>query len=267
MPGKVKFSSDAEPRLQPGGRRPVAARAPSNIRSRQRAGLEDKVAAAGERAVRAEEEVVADVGRREAADRGAAAERLPAHADGVDLVDEDDALAAPLAGEALRLPRQVADDDRVDADERLGEAGAGDRHERRVESGRDRLRQHRLAGARRAEEEQAALALAARALERLARLPEVTTRRTSSFASTWPRTSASLTPHCASPGSKPRIWEIPISSIGPIRIPKLAMKRKKTKTTWIQSAGCDRIVPSPSKIVPAAPHHVASSVPLSSQTT
>ena len=29
----------------------------------------------------------------------------------------------------------------------------------------------------------------------------VTTRRTSSFASAWPRTSSSLTPHCASPGS------------------------------------------------------------------
>src|SRR4051794_1503610 len=54
---------------------------------------------------------------------------------------------------------------------RLGKSGAWDGDERRVEPGRDRLRQHRLAGARRAEHEQAALALAARALERLARLP------------------------------------------------------------------------------------------------
>ena len=65
----------------------------------------------------------------------------------------------------------------------------------------------------------------------------VTTRRTSSFASTWPRTSPSLTPHCASPGSKPRICEMPIISIGPIRIAKLAMKRKVTNTICVSTAG------------------------------
>ena len=99
-------------------------------------------------------------------------ERLPAHADGVDLVDEDDALTAPLAREPLRAPREDADDDRVDADERGGEARTRDRDERRVESGRERFREHRLPGAGRAEEEEAALALATRALERLARLPD-----------------------------------------------------------------------------------------------
>ena len=62
-------------------------------------------------------------------DRGAA-ERRAAHADGVDLVDEDDALAAPLGGELLRLPRHVAHDQRVDADEGLREARAGDGDER-----------------------------------------------------------------------------------------------------------------------------------------
>ena len=67
---------------------------------------------------------------------------------------------------------EEAHDDRVDPDERLREAGAGDRDERRVEAGRDRLGEHRLAGAGRAEEEQAALTLAARLLERLAALPE-----------------------------------------------------------------------------------------------
>ena len=51
------------------------------------------------------------------------------------------------------------------------EPGIG--HERRVEAGGDRLREHRLAGARGAVEENAALAPAARPLERLARLPEV----------------------------------------------------------------------------------------------
>ena len=102
----------------------------------------------------------------------AGVERLPAHPDGVDLVDEDDALTAPLAGEPLRAPGEDADDDRVDADERRGEAGAGDRDERRVEAGRERLREHRLAGARCAEEQQAALALAAGALECLTGLPD-----------------------------------------------------------------------------------------------
>src|SRR4029079_16582536 len=104
--------------------------------------------------------------------RRPAAERLPPHPDSVDLVDEDDALAAPLAREPLRLPGEEADDDRVDPDERLREAGAGDRDDRGVEAGRDRLGEHRLAGAGGADEEQPALALAAGALERLARLPE-----------------------------------------------------------------------------------------------
>ena len=72
-----------------------------------------------------------------------------------------------------------------------------------------------------------------------------TTRRTSSFASACPRTSSSLTPHCASPGSNVLICVRFIASSGPNRIPKLAMKRKKTKTTWIQSAGDERIVPDP----------------------
>src|SRR5687768_14050363 len=76
-----------------------------------------------------------------------ALKRLPTHADGIDLVDEDDARAAPLACQPLRLASDVADDDRVDPDERRGEAGAWDRHERRVEARGDRLREHRLTGA------------------------------------------------------------------------------------------------------------------------
>src|SRR3954451_4359015 len=100
------------------------------------------------------------------------AERVATHSDGIDLVDEDDALAAPLLRELLRLADEEAHEDDVHPDERLGEARARDRHERRVEVGCDRLRQHRLAGAWRAQEEQPALALAARALEVLAGLPE-----------------------------------------------------------------------------------------------
>ena len=102
----------------------------------------------------------------------ARAQRLPAHADGVDLVDEHDALAAPLGGELLGLARQPAHEHRVHADERLREAGARDRHERAVEGRGDRLGEHRLAGARRAQEQHAALALAAGLLELLAGLPE-----------------------------------------------------------------------------------------------
>ena len=72
-----------------------------------RAGLQDQIAAGGERAV---------PGRRSTAPPCWAAtgpapscprpEAGAAHADGVDLVDEDDALAAPLAGQPLGLARQ-----------------------------------------------------------------------------------------------------------------------------------------------------------------
>ena len=70
--------------------------------------LEDQVARGVERAPRTEEEVLVRAHRRQRRDVDRAAEpcaeRLAAHADGVDLVDEDDAGAAPLAGGALRLP-------------------------------------------------------------------------------------------------------------------------------------------------------------------
>ena len=48
-----------------------------------------------------------------------------AHPDGVDLVDEDDALAAPFPREPLRLARQVAHDDRVQAEERRAKPDPG----------------------------------------------------------------------------------------------------------------------------------------------
>jgi hypothetical protein len=53
-----------------------------------------------------------------------------------------------------------------------------------------------------------------------------TMRRTSSFASFWPRTSSRRTPQSASPGSKPRIWLMPMKTSGPKRIRKLIRKRK-----------------------------------------
>ena len=64
----------------------------------------------------------------------------------------------------------------------------------------------------------------------------LTIRRTSSFASAWPRTSSSLTPQLASPGSKPLICEMPIIIIGPIRIRKLKMKKKGRMISWLKSA-------------------------------
>ena len=160
----------------------------------------------------------------------ASPECLAAHPDGVDLVDEDDAGAPPHARRALHLPGEVADDDRVDADERRGEAGAG------IETNGEL-------------NPVATPALASIVLPvpggpknstPRSRLPPwrsncspdcqiETTRRTSSFASAWPRTSSSFTPHCASPGSNVLICVRFIARSGPNRIPKLAMK--KTKTT------------------------------------
>ena len=83
-----------------------------------------------------------------------------------------------------------------------------------------------------------------------------TTRRTSSLASAWPRTSSSLTPHSASPGSNDCICDRFIISSGPNMIAKFAKKRKKTKTAWIHSCGEVRRLPICSHIVPAAPHQV-----------
>src|SRR5205823_3776597 len=131
--------------------------------------LQDEIAAPRQRSERAVEAVVVDRGR-EAGGRGAL-DGLAAHPDGVDLVDEDDALAAPLGREPLRLPREEADDDGVDPEERLREPRAGDRDEGRVEAGRDRLCEHRLPGAGRSQEEESALALSSGPLERLAGLP------------------------------------------------------------------------------------------------
>ena len=81
-----------------------------------------------------------------------------------------------------------------------------------------------LPGARRAVEEQASLAAAARLLERLARLPEVDDPAHLLLRLGLAAHVSSLTPQFASPGSKPRICEMPISNIGPIRIAKLKMK-------------------------------------------
>jgi hypothetical protein len=163
---------------------------------------------------------------------------------------------APLAGRALRLPGEVADDDRVDADERRREARARDRDERRVEAGRERLREHRLAGAGGPEEEHAALALAAVVLELLARLPDRDDPAHLLLRLGLAADVVELHAPLRVPGSNVLICVRFIARSGPKRIPKFAMKRKKTKTTWIQRAGDERIVPSPSAIEPIVPNHV-----------
>ena len=92
----------------------------------------------------------------------------------------------------------------------------------------------------------------------------VTTRRISSFASAWPRTSSSLTPHSASPGSKPRICEMPISSIGPRRITKLAMNRKSDEDDLREHRRVRERRQEPLDHVDDVPHQVP---PRISQTT
>ena len=151
-----------------------------------------------------------------------------AHADRVDLVDEHDALAAPLAREPLGLEGEVAHEHRVHADEGLREAGARDRDERAVERRRDALGEHRLAGAGGAEEEHAALALAARLLELLARLPERDHARDLLLG----LGLAADVVHLDAPVRVARLVALdlpaPSSSSGPNRIRKLAKNRMKT---------------------------------------
>ena len=107
----------------------------------------------------------------------------------------------------------------------------------RVEARRDRLREHRLAGAGRAEEQQAALALAAGLLERLARLPE---RDDPAHLLLRLGLAADVVelrrPSPRRPARSDWICEMPISISGPKKIRKL--KRKKSEDErWIRASG------------------------------
>ena len=186
-------------RRSPGRRAAGGAARIENSRSRHSRVSSSEVAVRRQRAVVPVEQVVVD--RVVAVRAGSRRRATAAHADGVDLVDEDDALAAPLGREPLRLACEEADDHRIHADERLREAGARDRHERAVERRRDRLREHRLAGAGRTEEETPRSRLPPAFSKSSPDCQSETTRVISSFASAWPRTSSSLTPQSASPGS------------------------------------------------------------------
>src|SRR5262249_19179338 len=99
-----------QPREEPGGGdRPLGALREQTLPPGAR--LEDQVARGrlgAEPSVEAVVLEVVDAGPRRHRSL-ALAERLAPTANGVDLVDEDDALTAPLAGELLRLARHVAD--------------------------------------------------------------------------------------------------------------------------------------------------------------
>ena len=95
----------------------------------------------------------------------AAEARAAVTADGVDLVDEDDAGRVLLA-----LLEQVAHAPGAHADEHLDEVRPADREERHVGLTRDRAGQQRLAGSRRAHQQHALRDAAAELLE-LLRLP------------------------------------------------------------------------------------------------
>ena len=89
-------------------------------------------------------------------------------ADGVDLVDEDDA-----GGVLLPLLEQVAHARGADADEHLDEVGAGDREERHVGLAGDGAGEQGLAGSRRAHQQHALGDAAAELLELLGLLEEL----------------------------------------------------------------------------------------------
>ena len=96
----------------------------------------------------------------------------PALAEGIDLIDEDDAAAPDLRSLAGGADHQV-DAEGVDAEEHAGERAAVRDVDRNIQRRRDRLGEHRLSGAWRADHEHAALPLAARLDEHPAVLDQV----------------------------------------------------------------------------------------------
>ena len=89
-------------------------------------------------------------------------------AEGVELVDEDDA-----GGLLLGLLEHVADAGRADADEHLDEVGAAEAEERHARLAGDGLGEQRLAGARRADQQHALGNAAAEHLVLFGRLEEL----------------------------------------------------------------------------------------------
>ena len=122
------------------------------------------------------------------------AERVAAAvaADGVELVDEDDARLV-----AARFVEQLAHARRADAGVHLDEVGAAGGDERHARLARHRSRQQRLAGARRADEQDAARNAAADRCEAAGSFRKSTISATSSFASSTPATSLNVTVTCS----------------------------------------------------------------------
>jgi hypothetical protein len=122
-------------------------------------GRHDDEALAGVEAVHLGEELVEGLLALVVAGHDAHAARL---ADGVELVDEDDA-----RGLGLRLLEEIAHARRADADEHLDEVGAGELEEGHLGLAGHRAREEGLAGAGRADEKHALGDLAAQAPELL----------------------------------------------------------------------------------------------------
>ena len=136
-------------------------------------------------AVHLDEELVERLLALFVAERAAAA----APADGVELVDEDDA-----GGVAAGVPEEAADARRADAGVHLDEIRAAGEQERHARFARDRPRQQRLAGARRADEQDALRDAAAdRGRSAPGSRRKSTISLTSSLASSTPATSWNVT--------------------------------------------------------------------------
>ncbi len=146
-----------------------------------------------------------------AGDRHRALARAP---DGVELVDEDD-----RRRRLLGLREQVAHARGADADDRLDELRGRDREERRMGLAGHRAGEQRLAGARRAEQQdavrhapaEAPVLLAARAGSRRSRYSSI-------LASSMPATSSKVTRICS--GSTRRACERPKAPSAPMPPPR-----------------------------------------------
>ena len=147
-------------------------------------------------------------------------------ADGVDLVDEDDAGRVLLA-----LLEHVAHPARADAHEHLDEVGARDGEERHVRLARDGAGKQRLTGAGRADQQHALRDLAAEALEFLRVLQELDDLLQLGLASSMPATSSNVTRPCFSVSMRARDLPKPIA-----RPPPDCIWRMKNTQTPISSS-------------------------------
>ena len=157
-------------------------------------------------------------------------------ADRVELVDEDD-----RGRGLLGLREQVAHARGADADDRLDELRRRDREERGVRLARDRAREQRLAGPRRAREEHAVRHPPAEAPVALGSRRKSTISDSSALASSMPATSAKVTGIVC--GSTRRARERPKAPSAPIPPPATRTSGDSTNRPTIRIVG-----PKPSRI-------------------